>query len=131
MCEVQYPLLQALANREDLVRNGKLTVNTHRNEVVAYGRSDGMNYDGLLRQTIVFIRDFNKQGQEISGYIDFGQRLKDDKFVQYFELKKRVRLIVPETPAEGVGFFFIDVCDCAIAASHCCYYTSFCLALLI
>lgn len=41
-------------------------------------------------QTIVFIRDFNKQGQEISGYIDFGQRLKDDKFEQYFELKKRV-----------------------------------------
>ena len=40
-----YPFLQALATREELVRTGKLT-------------------------TIVFIRDFNSKGQEISGYID-------------------------------------------------------------
>lgn len=40
---------QALAQREEAVRNGKLT-------------------------TIVFIRDRNKKGQEVSGYIDYGQR---------------------------------------------------------
>jgi hypothetical protein len=40
---------QALGQREEAVRNGKLT-------------------------TIVFIRDKNKRGQEVSGYIDYGQR---------------------------------------------------------
>lgn len=40
----EYPFLQALANREELVRTGKLT-------------------------TIVFIRDVNAKGQEISGYV--------------------------------------------------------------
>ena len=43
------PLLQALASREELVRNGKLTC-------------------------IVFIRETNGKGQEISGYIDYGHR---------------------------------------------------------
>ena len=43
------PFLQALAAREELVRNGKLTC-------------------------ILFIRDNNSKGQEISGYIDLGHR---------------------------------------------------------
>jgi hypothetical protein len=42
---------QALAQREEAVRNGKLT-------------------------TIVFIRERNSKGQEVSGYIDFAFRLK-------------------------------------------------------
>lgn len=40
---------QALQQREESVRNGKLT-------------------------TIIFIRDKNAKGQEISGYIDYGHR---------------------------------------------------------
>ena len=44
-----HTLLQALAAREELVRNGKLTV-------------------------ILFIRDVNARGQEISGYIDYLHR---------------------------------------------------------
>jgi hypothetical protein len=44
---------QALAQREEAVRNGKLT-------------------------TIVFIRDRNSKKQEISGYIDFAHRLKTE-----------------------------------------------------
>jgi len=62
-----YPFLQALANREELVRNGKLTC-------------------------IVFIRDrTNKgRGQEVSGYIDFAHRLKTEKFEPYFEKKKKL-----------------------------------------
>lgn len=41
--------LQALQQREQSVRNGKLT-------------------------TIIFIRDKNAKGQEVSGYIDYGHR---------------------------------------------------------
>jgi len=43
------PLLQALAAREELVRNGKLTC-------------------------IIFLRNTNSKGQEISGYIDYAHR---------------------------------------------------------
>lgn len=46
-----FPFLAALAEREEMVRNGKLT-------------------------TIIFIRDFNAKGQEVSGYIDYAHRLK-------------------------------------------------------
>jgi hypothetical protein len=59
------PFLQALASREELVRNGKLT-------------------------TIIFIRDFNTKGQEISGYIDLAHRLKTESFEPYFTGKKRL-----------------------------------------
>lgn len=62
-----FPFLQALANREELVRNGKLT-------------------------SIIFIRDKTKkgQGQEISGYFDFAHRLKTENFEPYFEGKKKL-----------------------------------------
>ena len=46
-------MMQALAHREEPVRNGKLT-------------------------TIVFIRDRNSKSQEVSGYIDYGQRCGRD-----------------------------------------------------
>jgi hypothetical protein len=54
-----------LAQREELVRTGKLT-------------------------TILFIRDFNSKGQEISGYIDLAHRLRTEDFVPIFERKKRL-----------------------------------------
>ena len=44
-------LLSALAEREEANRNGKMT-------------------------TIIFIRDRNQRGQEVSGYIDYAHRLK-------------------------------------------------------
>ena len=59
------PFLQALANREELVRNGKLT-------------------------SIIFIRDQNAKGQEVSGYIDFAHRLKVDDCEPIFLRKKRL-----------------------------------------
>eukprot|EP00070_Physeter_catodon_P036472 XP_028343366.1 cilia- and flagella-associated protein 299-like [Physeter catodon] len=58
-------VLRHLAAREDLVKSGKLS-------------------------TIIFVRDINKRGQEISGYIDYGERLKRDNFSLYFEKKKRL-----------------------------------------
>ncbi|KAG2484112.1 hypothetical protein HYH03_017063 [Edaphochlamys debaryana] len=55
----------ALKDREEAVRNGKLT-------------------------TIVFIRDKNSKGQEVSGYIDYGHRLKTENCEPYFDRKKRL-----------------------------------------
>lgn len=60
------PFLLALAEREELVRNGRLT-------------------------TIIFIRDEKvKDGRrrEISGYIDYHHRLKTENFDEYFENRK-------------------------------------------
>ena len=59
------PLLQALAAREELVRNGKLTCS-------------------------LFIRDFNPKGQEISGYIDLAHRFKTENWESYFEGRVKV-----------------------------------------
>lgn len=60
-----FAFLRHLAAREELVRNGKLS-------------------------TIIFIRDKNGKGQEVSGYIDYGHRLKTENFEVYFERKKRL-----------------------------------------
>ena len=60
-----FPFLASLAEREEMVRNGKLT-------------------------TIIFIRDKNSKGQEVSGYIDFAHRLKTENFEPYFDRKKKL-----------------------------------------
>ncbi|XP_043934642.1 cilia- and flagella-associated protein 299 [Protopterus annectens] len=57
--------LQALAQREDANRSGKMT-------------------------SIIFIRDHNSHGQEISGYIDYAHRLKTEDFEPYFSGKKKL-----------------------------------------
>lgn len=59
------PFLLELAKREDANKSGKMT-------------------------TIIFIRDFNQKGQEISGYIDYAHRLKSEDFEQYFSGKKKL-----------------------------------------
>ena len=59
------PFLQQLAHREELVRNGKLS-------------------------TIIFIRDRNTKGQEVSGYIDYSHRLKTEDFRPYFDGRRRL-----------------------------------------
>mmetsp|Transcript_4543 Transcript_4543/g.10675 ORF Transcript_4543/g.10675 Transcript_4543/m.10675 type:complete len:232 (+) Transcript_4543:38-733(+) len=60
-----FPFLRHLAAREEMVRNGKMS-------------------------TIIFIRDKNQKGQEISGYIDYGHRLKIENFEPYFHRQKRL-----------------------------------------
>lgn len=57
--------LRALAEREEANRNGRMT-------------------------SIIFIRDRNFMGQEISGYIDYASRLKHEEFGIYFSGKKRL-----------------------------------------
>lgn len=63
---VDSPFLYALQKREELVRNGKLS-------------------------TIIFLRT-TVNGHEVSGYIDFFARLKNDNFLDYF---KKKRTLVP------------------------------------
>ncbi|XP_029781842.1 cilia- and flagella-associated protein 299 isoform X1 [Suricata suricatta] len=57
--------LKALALREEDNRNGKVS-------------------------TVIFIRDKNPHGQEVSGYIDYAHRLKIEDFEVYFSGKRRL-----------------------------------------
>nr|XP_033770470.1 cilia- and flagella-associated protein 299 [Geotrypetes seraphini] len=57
--------LKALAQREESNRNGKMA-------------------------SIIFIRDRNARGQELSGYIDYAHRLKSEDFEVYFSGKKKL-----------------------------------------
>lgn len=41
-------------------------------------------------QSVIFIRDHNTLGQEVSGYIDYAHRLKTHDFEPYFSGKKRL-----------------------------------------
>ena len=40
--------------------------------------------------SIIFLRDKNSKGQEVSGYIDYAHRLKSENFESYFERKKKL-----------------------------------------
>ena len=40
--------------------------------------------------TIIFLRDFNAKGQEISGYIDLAHRMRTEDFVPIFYRRKRL-----------------------------------------
>lgn len=63
--EMKSTFLRSLAQREEGNRSGKMT-------------------------SIIFIRDKNARGQEISGYVDFAHRLKTEDFEPYFSGKKRL-----------------------------------------
>ncbi|GKT34404.1 Cilia- and flagella-associated protein 299 [Aduncisulcus paluster] len=60
-----YPFLMELAKREEMVRSGKFCC-------------------------IIFVRDKNHRGQEVSGYIDYSLRLNTEDFSLYFDRKKRL-----------------------------------------
>ncbi|XP_015229086.1 PREDICTED: uncharacterized protein C4orf22 homolog [Cyprinodon variegatus] len=63
--ELNDNFLKALAEREEANRSGKMT-------------------------TVIFIRDYNALGHEVSGYIDYAHRLKSEDFEPYFCGKKRL-----------------------------------------
>jgi hypothetical protein len=69
------PLLQALAAREEALRSGRLTL-------------------------IAFLRATNAKGQEVSGYVDVGHRMRMEPFEPVFDGK---RPLLP-TPAD-LSFF--------------------------
>ncbi|KAM6943947.1 cilia- and flagella-associated protein 299 [Lycodopsis pacificus] len=63
--ELKDNFLKALAEREEANRSGKMT-------------------------SVIFIRDHNPLGQEVSGYIDYAHRLKTQDFQPYFRGKKKL-----------------------------------------
>uniref|UniRef100_UPI0037E7FFE6 cilia- and flagella-associated protein 299 n=1 Tax=Semicossyphus pulcher TaxID=241346 RepID=UPI0037E7FFE6 len=63
--ELKENFLRALAEREEANRSGKMT-------------------------SLIFIRDHNTLGQEVSGYIDYAHRLQTQDFEAYFSGKKRL-----------------------------------------
>ncbi|XP_075401028.1 cilia- and flagella-associated protein 299 [Tenrec ecaudatus] len=63
--DLQDNFLKALAGREEDNRTGKVS-------------------------SVIFIRDKNSHGQEVSGYIDYAHRLKVEDFEVYFTGKKRL-----------------------------------------
>ncbi|OHS95953.1 hypothetical protein TRFO_37924 [Tritrichomonas foetus] len=65
-CDLGFsPLMEKLAEIEDEVRNGQKTA-------------------------LIFIRDFNHSGQEVSGYIDYSDRLRNEDWLNYFKKKKKL-----------------------------------------
>ncbi|XP_056600910.1 cilia- and flagella-associated protein 299 isoform X2 [Triplophysa dalaica] len=63
--ELKDNFLRAMAEREEANRSGEMN-------------------------SIIFIRDRNSHGHEISGYIDYSHRLKTEDFEPYFSGKKRL-----------------------------------------
>ncbi|XP_071074313.1 cilia- and flagella-associated protein 299 isoform X2 [Dasypus novemcinctus] len=63
--DLQDSFLKAIALREEDNRSGKVS-------------------------SLIFIRDRNAHGQEVSGYIDYAHRLKIEDFEVYFSGKKRL-----------------------------------------
>ncbi|XP_078399963.1 cilia- and flagella-associated protein 299 isoform X1 [Cetorhinus maximus] len=79
--------LIALAEREEANRSGKMT-------------------------SIIFIRDYNSHGQEISGYIDYSHRLKTEQFEGHFGGKKK---LLPRST--DLSFYNWDTQSCTYNSS--------------
>ena len=66
-CDLSFsPLMEKLGDIEDEVRNGQKTA-------------------------LIFIRDFNAAGQEVSAYIDYADRLRNEDWTNYFKKQKKLR----------------------------------------
>ncbi|CAF0774815.1 unnamed protein product [Brachionus calyciflorus] len=61
--------------------------NLKDNFLIELAKREEPNRTGKMT-TILFIRDKNSKGQEISGYIDYAHRLKTEDFSGYFNGKK-------------------------------------------
>ncbi|XP_021066588.1 cilia- and flagella-associated protein 299 isoform X2 [Mus pahari] len=80
--ELNDNFLKALAMREEDNRAGKLSVNQREFQ--------GKHMLSKQLSTVIFIRDRNSHGQEVSGYIDYAHRLKSEDFEVYFNGKRRL-----------------------------------------
>ncbi|XP_029367316.1 cilia- and flagella-associated protein 299 isoform X2 [Echeneis naucrates] len=80
--ELKDNFLKALAEREEANRSGKMTVNVFQTTFAHVLK--------LHLSSVIFIRDHNTLGQEVSGYIDYAHRLKTQDFEPYFSGKKRL-----------------------------------------
>ncbi|XP_038299868.1 cilia- and flagella-associated protein 299 isoform X7 [Canis lupus baileyi] len=80
--DLQDNFLKALALREEDNRNGK----------VSMIKTKARTWSTMpqIKLTVIFIRDRNSHGQEVSGYIDYAHRLKIEDFEVYFSGKRRL-----------------------------------------
>uniref|UniRef100_A0A672Y4L8 Cilia- and flagella-associated protein 299 n=1 Tax=Sphaeramia orbicularis TaxID=375764 RepID=A0A672Y4L8_9TELE len=83
--ELKDNFLKALAEREEANRSGKMTVST----LLQHSNCYVMGFPSNI-SSVIFIRDHNTLGQEVSGYIDYAHRLKTQDFQPYFSGKKRL-----------------------------------------
>lgn len=67
----------------------------------------------MVSQTIIFIRDINAKGQEVSGYIDYANRLRaDDTMEAVFNGKRR---LLPRQNDLRYMRACVHMCACAYA----------------
>ncbi|CAL8247810.1 unnamed protein product [Merluccius merluccius] len=59
------------------------------NFLKALAEREENNHNGILN-SIIYIRDRNAGGQEVSGFIDYAHRLQSEDFEAYFSGKKRL-----------------------------------------
>ncbi|XP_070949660.1 cilia- and flagella-associated protein 299 isoform X3 [Macaca nemestrina] len=106
--DLQDNFLMALAMREEDNRNGKLSYFLLGQQSIFLTLPKS-----VLRKlkSVIFIRDRNSYGQEISGYIDYAHRLKTEDFEIYFSGKKR---LLPRTT--DISFYNWDA-DIAVCNS--------------
>ncbi|XP_069341683.1 cilia- and flagella-associated protein 299 isoform X1 [Eulemur rufifrons] len=81
--------LQALAVREEDNRNGKVSVNQNEADA-AHTLQKQLAEHTAYGKSVIFIRDRNSHGQEVSGYIDYAHRLKTEDFEVYFNGKRKL-----------------------------------------
>uniref|UniRef100_A0A8C2XU89 Cilia- and flagella-associated protein 299 n=1 Tax=Cyclopterus lumpus TaxID=8103 RepID=A0A8C2XU89_CYCLU len=83
--ELKDNFLRALAEREEANRSGKMSVSTllHHSNCYVMGFPSNIS-------SVIFIRDHNPLGREVSGYIDYAHRLKTQDFEPYFSGKKKL-----------------------------------------
>ncbi|XP_068949065.1 cilia- and flagella-associated protein 299 isoform X2 [Petaurus breviceps papuanus] len=80
--ELKDNFLKALAQREEDNRTGKVTIQKNHRTF--------WKLHQLHKKSIIFIRDRNAHGQELSGYIDYAHRLKMEDFEVYFTGKRKL-----------------------------------------
>ncbi|KAF3695344.1 putative protein C4orf22 -like protein [Channa argus] len=104
--ELKDNFLKALAEREEANRSGKMTAIASANSCLKQGVTLLFFFHVMLSLSsqlyvvvmvfvqcdlsVIFIRDHNTLGQEVSGYIDYAHRLKTQDFEPYFSGKKRL-----------------------------------------
>ncbi|XP_019788351.1 cilia- and flagella-associated protein 299 isoform X1 [Tursiops truncatus] len=81
--------LKALAVREEDNRNGIVSLNQQEADA-AHTLKKQLAESSARGKSVIFIRDRNSHGQEVSGYIDYAHRLKTEDFEVYFSGKKRL-----------------------------------------
>ncbi|XP_011358894.1 uncharacterized protein C4orf22 homolog isoform X1 [Pteropus vampyrus] len=87
--DLQDNFLKALAVREEDNRNGKVSLNQQEADA-AQTLKKQLAESSAHGKSVIFIRDKNSHGQEVSGYIDYAHRLKTEDFEVYFNGKKRL-----------------------------------------